>query len=82
METSRYRYIAGETIKMGCPAIIGRLYIYPDDDKKKMFKLKIIDRKEDDFYIFHFACGHCCTNSVFEDLIMLDKEDLKQLQLL
>ena len=42
---------------------INELYMYPESSKQK-FKLM---KKEG--YKFLFECGHCCTDSVFMDLI-------------
>lgn len=42
--------------------IIGAKYNYPNS--KKIFTLKKVTG-----YIFHFDCGHWCTDNVFLDLI-------------
>ena len=43
---------------------IGEYYYYPQDSKKKLFKLI-----ETNGFVFHFECGHWCTDNVFIDLI-------------
>jgi len=44
------------------PYKIGSYYKYPDG--KRLFKLTKVNG-----FIFHFQCGHFCTDSVFLDLI-------------
>lgn len=44
------------------PYKIGCIYKYTESEN--LFELKKVDR-----FIFHFKCGHRCTDSVFLDLI-------------
>ena len=43
---------------------IGEWYKYPNSSEK--FKLKSVDG-----FIYRFECGHCCTDSVFMDMILV-----------
>jgi hypothetical protein len=45
--------------------VIGRKYKYPNG--KRIFTLT-----ETNGYIYHFACGHWCTDTVFADLIDIE----------
>ena len=51
--------------------MIGKKFTYPNDDK--IFALKNIT--SDEMYIFE--CGHRITNSVFQDLIDIQKRNTK-----
>jgi len=43
-------------------AVIGEMYRYPNS--KRLFKLIAVDG-----WRYRFECGHCCTDTVFVDLI-------------
>lgn len=49
---------------MKVDGIIGAIYQYPES--KDLFKLKEIKG-----FIYHFECGHWCTDTVFQDLYIV-----------